>query len=71
MPSIKVKEKENFEIALRRFKRFCEKSGIFIDVKKKGFYEKPTWIRRRKKKDAVKKTKIQASRNRIRKRSNY
>ena len=71
MPSIKIKEKEHFEIALRRFKRFCEKAGIVIDVKKKNHYEKPTWVRRRKKLNAIKKTKIQASRNRIRKRNYY
>ena len=27
MPSVKVKENEPFDVALRRFKRACEKAG--------------------------------------------
>ena len=29
MPVIKVRENESFDVALRRFKRSCEKAGIF------------------------------------------
>ncbi|MGB0711938.1 MAG: 30S ribosomal protein S21, partial [Gammaproteobacteria bacterium] len=28
MPSVKIRENEPFEVALRRFKRSCEKAGI-------------------------------------------
>jgi len=28
MPHIKVKENEPFDVALRRFKRSCEKAGV-------------------------------------------
>ena len=28
MPVIKVRENESFDVALRRFKRSCEKAGI-------------------------------------------
>ncbi|MBT5197245.1 MAG: 30S ribosomal protein S21, partial [Gammaproteobacteria bacterium] len=28
MPYVKVKENEPFDVALRRFKRSCEKAGI-------------------------------------------
>jgi ribosomal protein S21 len=28
MPSVKVRENEPFEFALRRFKRTCEKAGV-------------------------------------------
>ena len=54
MPVVKVKENEPFDVALRRFKRSCEKAGVLADVRAKEFYEKPTWIRKRKKATAVK-----------------
>ena len=47
MPSVRVKENEPFDVALRRFKRSCEKAGILAEVRKREFYEKPTWERKR------------------------
>lgn len=54
MPSIRVKDNENFEVSLRRFKRLCEKASILSDLRRHEFYEKPTWKRKRKKASAVK-----------------
>ena len=54
MPQVKVKEGEPFDVALRRFKRSCEKAGVLADVRKRDFYEKPTQERKRKKAAAVK-----------------
>ena len=54
MPSIKVKDNEPFDVALRRFKRSCEKAGVLAEVRRREFYEKPTWIRKRKAAAAVK-----------------
>ena len=54
MPSIRVKENENFEISLRRFKRLCEKASVLSDLRRHEYYEKPTWKRKRKKASAVK-----------------
>ena len=54
MPSVKVKEGEPFDVALRRFKRSCEKAGILSEVRSREFYEKPTTIRKRAKASAVK-----------------
>ena len=54
MPYIKVKENEAFDLALRRFKRSCEKAGILSDLRKKVFYEKPTAKRKRRAAAAVK-----------------
>ncbi len=54
MPSIRVKDNENFEVSLRRFKRLCEKASILADLRRHEFYEKPTWKRKRKKASAVK-----------------
>jgi small subunit ribosomal protein S21 len=48
MPSIRVKDNEPFEVALRRFRRACEKAGVFAEVRQREFYEKPTTVRKRK-----------------------
>ena len=32
MPSVKVRENEPFEYALRRFKRSCEKAGVLAET---------------------------------------
>ena len=62
MPSVRVKDNEPFDIALRRFKRTCEKAGILADVRRREFYEKPTWERKRKKAAAVKRHQKKLSR---------
>ncbi|MEK7333288.1 MAG: 30S ribosomal protein S21 [Nitrospirota bacterium] len=50
MPSIKVRESDSFENALRKFKKQCEREGILSEVKKREHYEKPSL---RKKKNAI------------------
>ncbi len=54
MPSVKVRDNEPFEIALRRFKRTCEKAGVVAEVRAREFYEKPTSVRKRQKQAAIK-----------------
>lgn len=54
MPTIRVKEGENPEYALRRFKRSCEKAGLLTELRRREFYEKPTALRKRKQAAAVK-----------------
>ena len=54
MPVIRVRENEPFDVALRRFKRSCEKAGILADVRAREFYEKPTTVRKRSKASAIK-----------------
>ena len=54
MPVSKVKENEPFDVALRRFKRSCEKAGVLSEVRSREFFEKPTAERKRKKAAAVK-----------------
>ncbi len=54
MPSVKVRENEPFDVALRRFKRSCEKAGILSEVRRREYYEKPTSVRKRKAAAAVK-----------------
>lgn len=54
MPFVKLKENEPFDVALRRFKRSCEKAGVLAEVRSREFYEKPTSERKRKAAAAVK-----------------
>ena len=35
MPTVRVKENESFESALKRFKKQCEKDGILSEMKKR------------------------------------
>jgi small subunit ribosomal protein S21 len=62
MPNVRVKDNEPFEIAIRRFKRACEKAGILAEVRRREFYEKPTQERKRKMAAAVKRTQKKVSR---------
>ena len=51
-----LSENENFERALRRFKKQCEKAGILSDLRKHRHYEKPSERRKRKMNAAVRKS---------------
>ena len=57
MSSVVVKEGENLESALRRFKRNCAKAGIQQEIRKRAHYEKPS-VRRKKKSEAARKRKF-------------
>jgi len=54
MPSIRVKDNEPAEIAVRRFKRACEKAGILTEMRRREYFEKPTEARKRQFAAAVK-----------------
>ena len=54
MPAVRMRDNEPFDVAMRRFKRACEKSGILSEVRRREFYEKPTTERKRKAAAAVK-----------------
>jgi small subunit ribosomal protein S21 len=71
MPAIKVKENEPFDVALRRFKRSCEKAGVLAEVRRREFYEKPTWVRKRKAAAAVKRHQKKLSRENRRQQRMY
>jgi len=69
MPQVKLREGEPFDVALRRFKRTCEKAGLLAEIRRREAYEKPTMERKRKKAAAVKRHQKKVSResvNRIR-----
>ena len=54
MTTIRVRENEPFEVALRRFRRTIDKLGLLTELRAREFYEKPTAERKRKKAAAVK-----------------
>ncbi len=55
MIGIIVKDGENIESALRRFKKECVNAGIQSELKKKEFYEKPSEIKKKKREAAERK----------------
>jgi small subunit ribosomal protein S21 len=71
MPSVKIRENEPFEYALRRFKRSCEKAGILAETRRREFYEKPTQERKRKAAAAVKRNLRRLSREVVRRQRLY
>lgn len=54
MPSVRVRDSEPFEVAIRRFKRTCEKAGTLTDLRAREFFEKPSQERKRKRAAAIK-----------------
>ena len=55
MNGVLVRERDNIERVLRKFKRVCESSGVLTEMKRKRQFEKPCEEKRRKKKDAIRK----------------
>ncbi|HEU4647834.1 MAG TPA: 30S ribosomal protein S21 [Gemmatimonadales bacterium] len=56
MSEVIIHDDENFERALKRFKRKCEKAGILSDLRKHRHFEKPSERRKRKLAAAVRNT---------------
>lgn len=54
MPGVLLEDNEIFDIALRRFKKQVEKSGLLSELKKRQHYEKPS-VQRKKKRAAARK----------------
>jgi small subunit ribosomal protein S21 len=48
----RLREGEDLDRALKKFRRKVQRAGIFRDIKKNRFYEKPSEARRRKAKAA-------------------
>ena len=49
MVEVVVRDGDNLEVVLKRFRRKLVRSGLFKDMKKRRFYEKPSAARKRKK----------------------
>ena len=48
MPEVRLGEGESFESLLRRFTRKVQQEGIISEVRRRGFFEKPSIKRKRK-----------------------
>ncbi len=66
MPNVRVRQDEPFDINLRRFRRACEKAGLFTEMRRREHYEKPTTVRKRKAAAARKRELKRVSRQRAR-----
>jgi small subunit ribosomal protein S21 len=64
MPGVKVREGESFEMALKRFKKQCERAGILSEIRKREHYEKPS-VKKKKKMLAAKKRALKKMRKMI------
>ncbi|MDX9752808.1 MAG: 30S ribosomal protein S21 [bacterium] len=63
MVSVEIREDEDIQIALKRFKRKCIKESIPQDIRKNAYYEKPSVRKRKKHLKAVKRLKKNRSRS--------
>ena len=54
MSMIKIRDNEPFEVAMKRFKKTCEKAGILSELKRREYYDKPS-VRKKKKAAAARK----------------
>ncbi|MCA1743526.1 MAG: 30S ribosomal protein S21 [Desulfonatronovibrio sp.] len=61
MPGVILGENDNFDYALRKFKKQVEKAGILSELKKRQHYEKPS-IQKKKKEAAARKRLIKKMR---------
>ncbi|NIS75989.1 MAG: 30S ribosomal protein S21 [Deltaproteobacteria bacterium] len=64
MPGVKVRENESFEMALKRFKKQCERAGILSEIRRREHYEKPS-VKKKKKMIAAKKRALKKMRKMI------
>ena len=55
MTKIDVGTDEPIEVAIRRFRKKCERDGINRELKKRSFYEKPSLRKKRKKETLIRK----------------
>jgi small subunit ribosomal protein S21 len=67
LPVVRVRANESFESALRRFKKQCVKEGIFSDIRKRKYYEKPS-VKRKKKAMAARKRALKRLRRMMKRR---
>ena len=57
MAEVRVRENENIESALKRFKKKIQKAGILSEIKRRERYEKPS-VKRKRKSEAARKRRV-------------
>ncbi|NKB77611.1 MAG: 30S ribosomal protein S21 [Gammaproteobacteria bacterium] len=71
MPSVQVRQNEPFDVILRRFRRSCERAGVFTESRRRQCYEKPTTVRKRDGDAAVRREMKRVSRQKARRKRMY
>jgi len=71
MPSVQVRQNEPFDVILRRFRRACERAGVFIESRRRQCYEKPATIRKRDDEAAVRREIRRVSRQQTKRKRPY
>jgi len=59
-----VRDNESLDRALRRFKRKVQRSGLYSELRKRRYYEKPSAQRKRKREAAIRRQKRRRQRQR-------
>ncbi len=54
MSEVTVGDNESFESALRRFNKKVQQDGILAEARRREFYEKPSVLRKRRRKAMLK-----------------
>ena len=54
MTEVKVRKGESIEQALRRFNQLVDEEGIMDELKRREFYEKPSEVKKKKRKELEK-----------------
>ena len=55
MTKHELSDNESIEIAIKKFRKKCERDGINRELKKRAFYEKPSLQKKRKREAARRK----------------
>jgi len=59
-----VQDNESLDRALRRFKRKVQRSGLYSELRKRRYYEKPSAQRKRKREAAIRRERSRQRRKR-------
>jgi small subunit ribosomal protein S21 len=62
---IVIQDNESLDRALRRFKRKVQRSGLYSELRKRRFYEKPSAQRKRKKEAAIRRERRRQRRKKV------
>ena len=55
MIRVKARMNESLDELLKRFKKVCEKEGLTREIKRTAYYEKPSEVLRRKRRQIIRK----------------
>ncbi len=55
MIRVKARMNESLDQLLKRFKKVCEKEGLTREIKRTAYYEKPSEVLRRKRRQIIRK----------------